>query len=230
VAPPAAPTIDAALDTTNEVVELTIGVPSGAATLYVERLDADDVATPVRGAYGVPTTPGTVEVVDYEAPLDEPVTYRASVENAGGERSTTASDGPVEITAAPDADPWLVDLVEPANTQRVVVEQLAELNVAVPAGVHYIIGRRAPIVTTDIAKAPAFELIFVTLDLAARDRARGALGTGYPVLLRTPSEQGVGSLYLAVISYVEQRPSRLALHEPRRFIVQGQQVDAPEVA
>ena len=70
----------------------------------------------------------------------------------------------------------------------------------------------------------------MTLDLAGRDRAQRALSTGVPVLLRTPPEQGVGELYLAVTSYVEQRPSRLAQHPDRRFVVRGQEVDAPEVA
>jgi hypothetical protein len=82
-------------------------------------------------------------------------------------------------------------------------------------------------VTTDVAKAPAFELAFVTLDEVGRDRARATLATGVPVLLRTPPEQGVGDLYLSVTSYVEQRPSRIALHSERRFIVQGQEVDPP---
>jgi energy-coupling factor transporter ATP-binding protein EcfA2 len=57
---------------------------------------------------------------------------------------------------------------------------------------------------------------------------RSTLGDGMPVLLRTPPEQGVGSMYLAVLGWTEQRPSRLAQHADRLFRVKAQEVDRPD--
>jgi hypothetical protein len=223
---PAAPTLTLDPDDELAIVTATVGVPADATSLYLERVDVLGVATYVRGAFALTVTPSSsVDVVDYEAPVGEPLTYRAFVANDASEQSTTTTAGPVELEG--DEDPWLVDLVEPENSQQVIVERLAELVVVVPTGVHYVLGRRAPIVTADVAKAPSFELVFVTLDALAREKARATLGTGVPVLLRTLPEQGVGLLYLSVVGWAEQRPSRLAVHAERRFVVQGQEVDAP---
>ena len=124
-------------------------------------------------------------------------------------------------------NPTLVDLATPANTQEVVVEALAELQHAVPVGVHPVIGRPAPIVTSDVAKTPTFQLVFVTEDDAARDKARATLSAGLPVQLVTPPEQGVGTLTFVVTGWTEQRPSRISLAQDRRFVVTGQEVEAP---
>lgn len=124
-------------------------------------------------------------------------------------------------------NPTLVDLVDAANTQQITVESLAQLQHGVPTGVHPVIGRANPIVTSDVAKGSTFELVFVTLDIPARDKARATLGAGQPVLLQTPVEQGVGELYFMVLGYSEQRASRIALEPVRRFSVQAQEIDEP---
>ena len=225
--PPAAPTLALALESAVGAVRITVGVPAGAASLYVQRTAPDDPGVYVRGAAGSPVAPGAVVLRDYEAPVGADLEYAAWVTNLAGEASTQASAGPVEIPSSPSDDPWLVDIGRPSNTQRVTLDHLAELDYVVNAGVHNIIGRRDPIVTSDIALAPAFELSFYTLDEGAREKARSALGSGFPVELRTAPEQGVGVLYLAVLGWKEQRPSRIAFHAERRFAVQAQQVVAP---
>lgn len=227
MAPPSAPTVSLAVDDELDVVTVTVGVPAAATVLYVQRV-VDGSPTYVRGGYALDVSPSSsVDVVDYEAPIGVEVSYRAFVENASSEQSAATTAGPETIASSQLDDPWLVDLADPANTQQVTVERLTELVVVVPTGVHYIIGRRSPIVTGDVAKLPSFELAFVTFDDAARDRARAALSSGNPILLRTPPEQGVGELYLMVLGWVEQRVVRVALFSERRFIVQGQEVDAP---
>ena len=54
---------------------------------------------------------------------------------------------------------------------QVGLEALPELDHPVPASVHEIITRRDPIVTSDVAHTPAFELSFLT-DIAGRPRPR----------------------------------------------------------
>jgi hypothetical protein len=115
-----------------------------------------------------------------------------------------------------------------SNTQRVVLEAFPELDFPVPASVHDVIGRRAPITSSDIAHTPSFDFSFLTESLDDRDRARAALGNGVPVLLRTPPEDGIGNLYLSVLAYKEQRIVGLATTADRRFVVTGRQVDRPD--
>ena len=128
---------------------------------------------------------------------------------------------------APEDNPSLIDLAHPENSQEVTVGSLADLASTVRSGVHYVLSRSDPIVTSDVATTPTFELVFYTLDDAGRDKARAALGNGQPLLLQTPPEQGVGDLYFCALSWSEGRPSRVALHSERRFSVQAVEVAPP---
>ena len=114
-----------------------------------------------------------------------PLTYTALTYNAGGAVISTQT---ATITLAPTGcdDTWLTDLARAGNTLQVTIESLPELDYVVPTSVHEIITRRDPIVTSDVAHTPAFELSFLTDTLDDRDRVRSLLGNGVPVLLRTP--------------------------------------------
>ena len=68
-----------------------------------------------------------------------------------------------------------------------------------------MIARRSPIVSRDIARTPTFELGLITETDDERASARGILGNGLPVLLRTPPDQGIGNLYFSVLGFTEQR-------------------------
>jgi hypothetical protein len=118
--------------------------------------------------------------------------------------------------------------VRPLNSQPVVVESLAELAYDLASGVHRVLQRRTPVVTSDMAWTPTGELVFVTLDEASRERARDTFGTSLPVLLRTLPEQGVGNLYLSLTGWREQRVSRVATHPERRFVCSVVQVERPD--
>jgi hypothetical protein len=91
-----------------------------------------------------------------------------------------------------------------------------------------VITRRSPIVSSDIAHTPGFELAFLTDTDDQRERAKFTLGNGFPVLLRTPPEDGIGNLYLAVLEYAEQRVVSSGTEPARRWVVQGRQVDRPD--
>lgn len=212
-----------------DAVRATLTIPAGVTRVWLRRRSPSGVEEFVRGVVDLAVTPSTVlEVYDYEAPIGVALEYHASSANASGETSAVDTIATITVPAADADDPWLVNIGQPTNTQQVVVEALAELEYGVLAGVHHVIGRRAPIVTSDVAPTPAFELVFVTESDVARDRARATLGDGMPVLLRTPPAQGVGSSYFAVLSWTEQRASRLALHTDRRFRVRAQEVDRPD--
>lgn len=228
---PPPPTIELSHSTFDSVLaHLTI--PAGVTRVWLSRragLTGDEVF--VRGGVDLIVTPGTtLDLYDFEAPVGVPLTYFARGGNEVGDVSTTPSTDTIELEADPSDDPWLVDVGQPLNTQRVIVVSLAELAYSVPAAVHKVIGRRAPIVTSDYAQTPTFQLVFATGTDDEREQARATLGNAMPVLVRTPPEQGVGNLYLSVLGWTETRPSRLALHADRVFTVQAVQVDRPDPA
>jgi hypothetical protein len=94
--------------------------------------------------------------------------------------------------------------------------------------VHEIITRRAPIVSSDIAHTPAFELSVLTETLDERDQCRAILANGVPVLLRTPPVDGIGNLYFSVLGFHEQRLVAAGTVPDRRFVISGRQVQRPD--
>jgi hypothetical protein len=213
------------LDPGGALVLTVTPIPPTATKLYLSRTGPSGQAAYVRGYNPFTFTAGQTEIIvrDYEAPLGVPLTYTGTFDVAG---SYTNSLTIVHETC----EFWLVDLAQSANSQVVTVESLAELEYDVPAGVHQVLARRAPIVVSDAAHTPTFELDFLTVTDDQRDRARAALGNGVPVLLRTPPEQGIGNLYLSVTNFKEQRIVTSGTVQDRRFAVSGVQVERPDPA
>jgi hypothetical protein len=209
----------------DSVVATVLWANSYGQHFRLARTGPSGVEAAVRGydPYVIPDGTNTIIARDYEAPLGVPLTYRAWTDE-----NLDPVTGEIVVPSSESDDPWLVDLVRPTNSQRVVVQALPELAHDAPAGIHWVLNRRTPIFAGDVAHTPTLELTFVTADEPARERARATLGNGVPVLLRTPPEQGVGNLYLAVPSWREQRISRLSLHPDRRFVVTAAQVARPD--
>ena len=232
MAPPAAPTISAIdEDTERDAVRLTIVAPAGTTQLKVWRVGTSGTIAGVRAWYpGAAAAGATVVIRDYEAPLDVALTYHVSALNAAGEESVAAS-ATFTLDSLKSDNPWLVDLIRPANSARVTVEALAELDYAVESAVHRILNRHDPVVTSDVAETPEFDFVFVTFEWpGGPDLVRNALGNGVPMLLRTPPEQGVGNLYLQPLGWKESRVSRIAYAPERRHTVHAVQVARPDPA
>lgn len=210
-------------------VLVTVPVPAGHDRLAVSRTGPSGVRAYVRAYTEATVSPGsTVLVRDFEAPLNVPLTYRAESWAHTTPGTVTAQTATVTVPAPSCSDTWLTDLARGNNTQKIVMESLDELSYDVPVGVHRILDRRTPIVTSDPAWTPSFELGFLTDTDTARDRARATLGNGIPVLLRTPPENGIGSMYFSVLGWAEQRPFKQARAPERLFVVDAVQVDRPD--
>ncbi|HEY7621690.1 MAG TPA: hypothetical protein VH834_18060 [Solirubrobacteraceae bacterium] len=223
-----APTIAVALELPVYGVKVTVGVPAGAKLLNVWRTGPSGTVAYVRTAYQRAVTGPTSAIAhDFEAPFGVPLVYTAQVTLADGSQASQVSAAPFTLEP-PDDYPWLNDLMRPTNAGEVVVEAFAPQEYDVPAGVHRILERRTPIVSSDFAHTPTAELVLVTLDEAARERVRNTLGNGRPVLLRTLPEQGVGNIYLAITGWSEARVSRVAQYAERRFTIETVQVDRPD--
>jgi hypothetical protein len=168
-----------------------------------------------------------VIVRDFEAPIGVELTYTAQSYNASGTLVDTQT-ATITIPSAGVCDTWLNDLARVTNTILITIASLPELDYSAPSNVHDIIARRDPIVSSDIAHTPSFELSFTTDTLDQRDQARSLLGNGVPVLLRTPPEDGIGNLYFAVLDYKEQRIVTAGTVPDRVFVVNGRQVQRPD--
>ena len=228
MAPPAAPTFTLAIDPALDAVVATVTLPAGATALFLSRIAPSETIAYVRGANPLTVAGGTTESVrDFEPPIGVPIDYTAVVANAAGEQSP-ATTHTITVPSAGCSDTWLTDIAAPTNTQRVILEKLEELDYEAASGVHFVLNRRTPIVTSDIARAPSFELSVLTESDEERERTRAALGNGVPILLRTPPENGIGSVYFAVTDWKEQRIVSSATVQDRRFVISCQQVDRPD--
>src|SRR5262245_23082322 len=174
-------------------VRLDYTAPANTATVTISRSGPSNTVADVRGWDANPAVPGAIIARDFEAPIGVALRYTAQAMNAAG---TVIDTQTVTITVASEgcSDTWLTDLARAGNTIRLPIESLPELEFPVPNSVHEIITRRAPIVTSDIAHTPAFELSVLTDTLDRRDQCKAILGNGVPVLLRTAPEDGIGNL------------------------------------
>jgi hypothetical protein len=208
-------------------VRLDYIMPADGLRVSFTRVGPSGVPAGVRGWVDQPASPGEVIARDFEPPIGVEITYTVQAFDAAG---TVLDMQTVTLTIPSDgcSDTWLNDLARVTNTLQIVIEELPELEYVVPTTTHEVIARRDPIVSSDIAHTPSFELSFITDTLAQRDQARDLLGNGVPVLLRTPPEHGIGNLYFAVTDYKEQRIVTSGTMPARVFVVDGRQVQRPD--
>ena len=206
--------IDATVTGTNNRLEISRISPSGTESL-------------VRGWAPATVVAGTVIARDFEVPLGVPVTYTVDqwAEPGGAHTVETAA---VTVPVTGTCDTWLTDIVRAANSQKIVIEALDELEYDTVVAVHQILDRRSPIVVSDITHTPRFELDFLTDTEDARIAARGTLGNGSPVLIRTTPDWGIGNLYLAVLGVTEQRLVKPPTQQARRWVVDAVQIERPD--
>lgn len=220
--------LTAALELERLDVLLTVtGVPAGADTFTVTRRAASGGTGAVRGASGAPVVIPTTTIRDFEAPLDVALTYTVTVYDGAAVVGTATATATV---AWGECEAWLCDLARPTNSLPLTIESLAELDYQTPTGVHRVLGRRAPVLTSLPAWTPSGELIVLTDTLEERDDVRAILGTGYPVLVRTTPELGIGNAYFGVLEFVEERFLAPGRAPERRFRASVVQVDRPDPA
>jgi hypothetical protein len=221
-------TITVALDETRAAAVVTVdGIDPGAATYTVQRASPSGNTAGVRGHVNAVVPGPTVIAHDYEAPLNLELTYTATAYDAAGALLETAVAAPFTIDWVA-CESWLVDLARPTNSLTLVIQSMTELAFDFAVGVHRVLNRRAPVLTTLPAWTPGAELIVLTDTLDERDQVRALLGNGYPILLRTSPDLGIGNLYLGVTAFIEERFLTLGVRPERRFRVQTVQVQRPD--
>lgn len=208
------------------VVVTLAGLDATTDHVALQRTSPSGNTVTVRGAADLPTDGNpSVVIRDWEAPLNVALHYVATLYDAGDNVVGTA-EGDYTLTWT-DCKAWLVDMARPTNSLALVIESFTPLDFEVPAGVHRVLDRRAPVLVTLPAWTPDAELVLLTDTLPERDALRNLLGSGYPVLLRTTPEQGVGNMYLGVTDFKEERFLTLGTRAQRRFAVEVVQVERP---
>lgn len=226
MAPPA-PTISLEIDPVLSAVVVTVTVPAGGVSLFLSRTGPTDTLAYVRGCNPATVAAGVQSFRDFEAPLGMPLHYVTFVADQSGAQSPSAS-ADITVPTYGCEDTWINDIAAPTNSQRVIFERLDELDYEAASGVHYVLNRRTPIVTSDIARAPKFELSVLTITDEERFKTRAALGNGVPILLRTPPANGIASMYVMPTGWKEQRIVNRATLPDRRFVIECVQVDRPD--
>jgi hypothetical protein len=221
-------TLTVTLEPARQAARLEVdGLPAPTDTFTITRTAPSGNVAAVRGAVGVPVTGPTMIVRDYELPFDLPVVYAVTVYD--GADVVAEASATFEIVWD-GCEAWLVDLAHPTNSLPLVVESIKELDFGIAAGVHRVLNRRAPVLTTLPAWTPSTELIVLTDTLTERDQVRALYGSGYPFLLRTSPELGVGNLYLGLTEFVEERFLSPGAAPERRFRAACVQVERPDPA
>jgi hypothetical protein len=220
--------VSASLETPRMNARLDVtGVPAGAATYTITRESPSGNTAAVRGAVNAPTH-GASEIIarDYEIPLDTPLVYTVTTYDSAGNTLEVAVD---DFTAAwGECQAWLCDLARPTNSLALTIESLNQLTFDFATGLHRVLDRRAPVLTSLPAWTPSGELDVLTDTLVERDQVRTLLGNAYPFLLRTSPDMGIGNLFLGVTQFIEERFLTLGVAPERRFRVQVVQVERPD--
>ncbi|HKE76628.1 MAG TPA: hypothetical protein VKB57_23625 [Acidimicrobiales bacterium] len=219
-------TLTATLDAGRLAARLQVdGVPAGADTYTITRTSPSGSKAGVRGAVNATVAIPTQIARDYELPFDVALTYTVTVYDGATVVGTATTTFTLTYGECPA---WLVDLARPTNSLPLTIESMDELQFAAAVGVHRILNRRAPVLTSLPAWTPSSELIVLTDTLGERDQTRALLGSGYPFLLRTTPAQGIGNMYLGVTDFTEERFLRPGVAPERRFKIEVVQVERPD--
>lgn len=228
--PLAAPTFSVSVEPDRDNVRIDSSVPVGSASLEIWRVSPSGNQAHVRSWAPGPVGGATSVIArDYEAPLAIPLAYYVRAIDAGGIPGTAGGPHSVSVPAG-QCEIWLVDLARPINSLNVEIESLEELEYEAATGIHRVLARRAPVLTSLPAYTPTAELVLLTDDQVERDAVRALLGSGFPFLVRTVPALGVGNLYCGLTGFIEGRIVADGAEPYRRFRVAIVQVERPDPA
>ena len=162
----------ASLNPTGKWVNLQVTCPGMTkATIY--RVTADGTQA-VRGAFNKSVT-GALAAADYEAPQNTPLTYFARISDG----ISTQESQPLTIEGEVDRGGDVIfGLTNPLASVPVTVEKVSDLMSESAQEVIKIVGRRDPIVVTDVRQFQTGSLSVFTLSAADREALLSVLESG----------------------------------------------------
>lgn len=179
----------------------------------VSRLDPDGVYRPVRAGNPVQLDGDRRwSVDDYDAPLDVPVSYVATNGVAGDDVATA---GPVTLPSNGVA--WLKHVGRPTLNQRVQLDAAPDLTRSANGALYPVLGRAAPVATTDTRSAGKGVISFHTETAAQTAAILALFADGSVLQLAMPGNSGVGSLFILPGDLTESRLTHYAAMPDRAW-------------
>jgi hypothetical protein len=202
------------------VVEAEVG---STVTLFCQY--GDGAPEPVRGAFNLLIKRPETLIVDYEVPQGYELRYWAvatkGTEKIESERSVC---GPFNF-----GGDVIFDLADPKRAMVINVESFKTLNYAISRDVQRVWGRRDPVVISGVREFPSGQLNLITLNLEERKNFLSIVTDGSTIAFgpHSPKYGLEGVVYFAVGSIAEERTSRFAVEDSRRWILEVQQIAPP---
>lgn len=221
---PSTVALDAEVEDSLGRVRLTIGAPPDARLADLTRQHPSGRVIPVRGCTQLALSGGNAVVWDYEAPINIPVTYTATV-YTDPDTQLGQSDG-IEVTWQ-TTQTWLKDPLEPVRNMPVTIRDMSQYTYDHRAGVHVVLGRPDAVTVGDIRSAAAGTVIFHTRTRDEYDRFQYLTSSGHALLLQDDQDSGIGSMYLAALGTTEERVIPTAPDTQRFFSIDYQEVRSP---
>jgi len=191
-------------------------------SVTIGRQDPSGFQQLLRYGEAVPVVAGVVDIDDFEAPLDVPVTYVIAQAVPAG--STVGTSAPVTVPSF--GQTWLKDPAYPTRNMVVpVVTSVTGFTRAARAGVFPILGRANPVAVTSVRGGPEGVITLHTLTDDERRRMEDLLSTGSILLAQGPASE-FGSHYLFIGDVGEERIG-LVMEPSRVWTLPFVEVDRP---
>lgn len=215
--------LTAAADNTRARVRVDLYWP-GITTAVIERVHADGTTSQVRG--GDPATMCTAWARwDYECPLDQQVTYRAtSTERAG----SIATSDPVTVSSS--GRHWLKSVSQPSLNLAVRVKDRGARTAPARAGKVEPPLRPDPIYVYQVRASDKGSIALYAADQATETAIRAMLADGGPLILQYPAAAGGESLYLMVDTVGYNPVTRISVDLQREISLPFDVIGRPDGA
>jgi hypothetical protein len=223
------PTLTVTRHSTGRMVLLTVTGATGGASVTVYRWvgSGSGPRAWVRSAYAVGLTSGGAVMLDTEPPQGSVLVYQAVARDSAG---ATASSTQVTVsTACTFGGDYLFDLTAPLTGQVVNVTNFTEVTFDLRADEAKVIGRRGPVVVSDVRELATFQLEVATLTASDAEQLRASI-YATTIMCLSPADPAYGisgPIYFVPRRVVESRPSALARQAARLWTIECQQVEPP---
>jgi hypothetical protein len=191
--------------------------------------DGGSTWIPVRFATHLSVNGATATVVDYEAPSDTPVMYRARATRVSGGSTITGpwTTSPSTSWHLAGNDVVIRDPAHPERMVRVCVAALPEPLYDRTVGVFRPVGAYWPVVVSDVMQSPSFSATVLT-HTAGESQAFLEVVAAPVVLVQSPTQPwGWGSRYVALGAIQQTRTSPLSRKADRLWTIAMTEVARP---
>lgn len=214
-------------------VALTVTGLTGFDTVAVQRTNPDGSQAIVRSANYVATAGATSWAgFDLEAPLGSAVTYTAIAQTHNGDGSiTTVTAGSSAITIpTQNGTGWLKNLSQAALNTQITIQALADVKRSGRTQVYPVIGRKNPVVISDVRSGRTGLVSIMTTGTADYQAVSTLLASGQTLFLQATPADMFADMYFVPGDVTERRPASTSTDQTRVWDVDFIEVDSPSGA